>query len=39
MEHKENESDTIILNNYGSITAIFKVDENESVNKYNISEW
>ncbi|SMP06118.1 Cupin domain-containing protein [Algoriphagus winogradskyi] len=46
MEHKNNKSDTIILKagegrtyNCGSMTAVFKVDENESDDKYSISEW
>lgn len=26
-------------NNYGPITAIFKADENETNEKYSISEW
>ena len=46
MEHKNNKSDAIILKagegrtyNCGSMTAVFKVDENESDDKYSISEW
>lgn len=46
MMHKKNHSDTIILPkgegriyNCGSMTAIFKADENETDQKYSISEW
>lgn len=46
MKHKAKETDTIILNsgegrtyNCGTMTAIFKADENETANKYSISEW
>lgn len=46
MEQKVSETDTIILKagegrtyNCGTMTAIFKADENETANKYSISEW
>ena len=46
MEHKDKETDTINLKagegrvyNCGPMTAIFKADENETANKYSISEW
>ncbi len=46
MEHKLKETDTLILKpgegrvyNCGAMTAIFKADENETANKYSISEW
>ena len=46
MKHKGNATDTIILKsgegrtyNCGTMTAIFKADENETANKYSISEW
>jgi mannose-6-phosphate isomerase-like protein (cupin superfamily) len=46
MEHKENETDSLFLKagegrvyNCGTMTAIFKADENETANKYSISEW
>lgn len=46
MEHKLNETDKILLNpgegrtyQCGTMTAIFKADENETANKYSISEW
>lgn len=46
MEHKENERDILILKagegrtyNCGTMTAVFKADENETANKYSISEW
>ena len=46
MKHKDNETNTIILKsgegrtyNCGTMTAIFKADENETANKYSISEW
>lgn len=45
MEHKENERDILILKagegrtyNCGTMTAVFKADENETANKYS-SEW
>jgi mannose-6-phosphate isomerase-like protein (cupin superfamily) len=46
MTHEQNEKDTILLKagegriyNCGTMTAIFKADENETGNKYSISEW
>lgn len=46
MKHKNKTADTIILTSgegraytCGTMTAIFKVDENESDEKYSISEW
>ncbi|MBK8548143.1 MAG: cupin domain-containing protein [Saprospiraceae bacterium] len=46
MEHKENETDTIILKSgegrvykCGTMTVVFKADENETADKYSISEW
>lgn len=46
MEHKNNHTDTLILTegqgrvyNCGTMTAIFKADENETNGKYSISEW
>ncbi|UJH91709.1 cupin domain-containing protein [Antarcticibacterium sp. 1MA-6-2] len=46
MKHKNNDTDTIILKsgegriyNCGTMTAIFKSDENETNEKYSISEW
>lgn len=46
MKHSKNEKDTIILKSgegrtyiCGTMTAIFKADENETANKYSISEW
>lgn len=46
MKHKHNESDKLLLHagegrvyKCGTMTAIFKADENETVNKYSISEW
>ncbi|TAE78323.1 MAG: cupin domain-containing protein [Bacteroidetes bacterium] len=46
MEHSKNENDKILLKagegriyNCGTMTAVFKADENETVNKYSISEW
>ena len=46
MEHKENETDTIILKSGegrvykgGTMTAVFKAGENETADKYSISEW
>ncbi|MBK8080211.1 MAG: cupin domain-containing protein [Saprospiraceae bacterium] len=45
MEHKENETDTIILKSgegrvykCGTMTAVFKAGENETADKYSISE-
>jgi mannose-6-phosphate isomerase-like protein (cupin superfamily) len=46
MEHKDNASDVLILKagegrTYpcGTITAVFKADENETDTKYSVSEW
>ncbi|NBP69809.1 MAG: cupin domain-containing protein, partial [Cytophagia bacterium] len=46
MKHKQNENETLILQpgegrTYvsGAMTAIFKADENETAEKYSISEW
>lgn len=46
MKHKNNQSDILILPegegrtyNCGTMTAIFKADENETNEKYSISEW
>lgn len=46
MEHPQNEKGRILLQagegriyNCGTMTAVFKADENETANKYNISEW
>lgn len=46
MKHKNNSKDTLILPpeqgrtyNCGTMTAIFKADENETDEKYSISEW
>ncbi|EKT3958377.1 cupin domain-containing protein [Flavobacterium psychrophilum] len=46
MKHKQNKADTIILKtgegrtyNCGTMTAIFKADENETNQKYSVSEW
>ncbi|MCM4163343.1 MULTISPECIES: cupin domain-containing protein [unclassified Arenibacter] len=46
MEHKNNHKDPLILAegqgrtyNCGTMTAIFKADENETNEKYSISEW
>ncbi|MEQ8553666.1 MAG: cupin domain-containing protein [Cyclobacteriaceae bacterium] len=46
MKHKKDHSDSIILPsgqgriyNCGSMTAIFKADENETNEKYSVSEW
>lgn len=46
MQHKDNETDAIILKtgegrtyNCGTMTAIFKADENKTNEKYSISEW
>ena len=46
MEHKNNSADALILPegegriyNCGTMTAIFKADENETNEKYSISEW
>ncbi|MCG6191186.1 cupin domain-containing protein [Maribellus maritimus] len=46
MRHKHNKGDALILSagqgrtyNCGTMTAIFKADENETDEKYSISEW
>lgn len=46
MEHKKNQTDPLILEeghgrvyNCGTMTAVFKADENETNQKYSISEW
>lgn len=46
MKHKNNHTETLILEegqgriyNCGTMTAIFKADENETKEKYSISEW
>ncbi|MGB4959435.1 MAG: cupin domain-containing protein [Saprospiraceae bacterium] len=46
MKHKNNHTDALILTegqgriyNCGSVTAVFKADENETADKYSISEW
>jgi len=46
MKHKNNHTETLILTegqgrvyNCGPMTAIFKADENETNEKYSISEW
>lgn len=46
MKHKDNATDAIILKagegrryNCGAMTAIFKADENETNEKYSVSEW
>ena len=46
MEHKHKETDTLFLKtgegrvyNCGTMTAVFKADENETENQYSISEW
>lgn len=46
MKFKNDEKDALILNagegrvyNCGNMTAIFKADENETAEKYSISEW
>ncbi len=46
MEHKNNHRDPLILEegqgrtyNFGTMTAIFKADENETNEKYSVSEW
>ncbi|GGH58453.1 mannose-6-phosphate isomerase-like protein (cupin superfamily) [Filimonas zeae] len=46
MKHQKNHTDNIILNagegredKCRTMTAIFKADENETNEKYNISEW
>lgn len=46
MKHKNNDTDILILQsgqgrvyNCGTMTAIFKADENETAEKYSVSEW
>ena len=46
MKHKNNHKDALILTegqgrvyNCGTMTAVFKADENETADKYSISEW
>ncbi len=46
MKHKNNHTDALILTegqgrvyNCGTMTAVFKADENETADKYSISEW
>ncbi len=46
MKHKKNHTETLLLEpgqgrvyNCGTMTAIFKADENETAEKYSISEW
>jgi len=46
MEHKNNNANPLILEegqgrvyNCGTMTAIFKADENETNQKYSVSEW
>ncbi|MEO9476254.1 MAG: cupin domain-containing protein [Cyclobacteriaceae bacterium] len=46
MKHKDNHTDALILPNgegrvyrCGTMTAIFKADENETREKYSVSEW
>lgn len=46
MKHQHNETDTLLLKagegrtyDCGTMTAVFKADENETANKYSISEW
>lgn len=46
MKHQNNYTDTLILKigegrtyNCGTMTAVFKADENETNEKYSISEW
>ena len=46
MKHKKSNKDIILLKkgqgrkyNLGPMTAIFKVDEDETDNKYSVSEW
>ncbi len=46
MKHKQNHTDKILLKagegriyNCGTMTAVFKADENETTDKYSISEW
>lgn len=46
MKHKNNDTDALFLKSgegrvyqCGTMTAIFKADENETADKYSISEW
>ncbi len=46
MKHKNNNKDALVLQsgqgrvyNCGTMTAIFKADENETDEKYSVSEW
>lgn len=46
MKHKKSETDTLILKsgegriyNCGTMTAVFKADENKTSEKYSISQW
>jgi mannose-6-phosphate isomerase-like protein (cupin superfamily) len=46
MKHQQNETDILILQpgagrtyDCGTMTAIFKADENETAEKYSVSEW
>lgn len=46
MQHKQNKTDMLLLRtgegrtyNCGTMTAVFKADENETADKYSISEW
>jgi mannose-6-phosphate isomerase-like protein (cupin superfamily) len=46
MKHKNNHTEPLILTkgqgrvyNCGSMTAVFKADENETKEKYSVSEW
>lgn len=46
MQHKQNESDRLFLKPgegrmypCGTMTAVFKADENETSNRYSVSEW
>lgn len=46
MKHKKDHNETLILTerqgrvyNCGTMTAIFKADENETQEKYSVSEW
>ncbi len=46
MKHKNDHTDALLLTegqgrtyNCGKMTAVFKADENETANKYSVSEW
>ncbi len=46
MKHRHNHTDNLLLKagegrtyNCGTMTAVFKADENETAEKYSISEW